>query len=480
MNKRTKTRHQGEEQRAMASPTMRYPHIASRVFDTPLLIEHSKLIAILNVLGPRLGFDAPAPLEGAAFEYGGPERHLDMLVKASRVEHRDEGFFVADGVAILPVIGTLVQRADWLDAMSGMVGYGQVERMFVAAVDDPMVREIVIEVDSPGGEVAGAFDLADRMAEARGSKPITAVATEFAASAAYLIASTADKIVVPRTGYVGSVGVVGTHIDYSKALEKRGIAVTFVYAGEKKVDGNPYQPLPASVKKEWQEEIDQVYQLFVETVARNRNVSEEHVRATQAGMFMGSKAVEAGLADRVNSFSNELSNAVLRDSGASPKFIKQQPRKEAVDMKDEQTIKAEAEAKAKAELEAKAAAEAQAKAEADAKSKAAAAAQAKAEADAKAAGAAGDRGRIKAILALDEAKGREAQAQTIALETDLSVDQAKAVLTASPKASRLDDAMRGESPGVGSQETTTDAPKLDSQATVYARRAEVYRQAQRR
>jgi len=478
-----------KEKSAPRTPVLRYPHIASRVFDTPLLIEHSKLVAILHVLGPRLGFDAPAIDVDApctadlAKAAGDPLRHLDMLVKASRLERRDEGHYVADGVAVIPVVGTLVQRADWMDAMSGMVGYGQIERMFVAALDDPQVKEILLEVDSPGGEVAGAFDMADRMFEARGEKPMTAIATELAASAAYLIASAADEIVVPRTGSVGSIGVVATHVDYSKALDKRGIAVTLIYAGEKKVDGNPFEPLPAGVRAEWQAEVDEVYQLFVSTVARNRGLEEAWVRKTEAGMFMGRHAVDAGLANRMNTFDNELSNSTLRARQAGTFFLNQQQKESQMKTEMERRAEAEAEAKLRAEAEAKAKAKAEqdakAKQEADAKVKADAEAKARQDAEAKArSGAASDRDRVKAILGCEEAKGREQMAQHLALETDLTLEQAKGVLAKSPKASKLDEAMQHFGPGVRSEEVTDPKPTtIDSPAAMFERRAQIFQGA---
>ena len=459
------------------TPMLRYPHIASRVFDTPLLIQLEKLHAILNVLGPRLGFDAPV-LDGKVAQVD-PQRHLDMLVRVENVEPKDEGHYVADGVAVIPVVGTLVQRADWMDAMSGMVSYTHIERMFVAAMDDRQVREIVLEIDSPGGEVAGAFDMADRMFEARGEKPITAVATELAASAAYLIASAADEIVVPRTGSVGSIGVVATHVDYSKALEKRGIAVTLLFAGEKKVDGNPYEPLPESVRAEWMAELQEVYDLFVETVARNRGLSADWIRKTEAAMFMGRHAVDVGLATQVNTFDNVLRNSALRAKAGASFFLNGQEKETSMKTEMEKRAEAEAEARLKAEAEAKAKAEQEAKAKADAEAKARAEAEAKAKAEAEAkARASSDRDRIKAIIGCDEAKGREQMAQHIALETDLSVDAAKSLLAKTPKASGLDAAMGAYAPNVRGEEVGDTPPAtIDSPSAIYERRAQVYNAA---
>jgi membrane protein involved in colicin uptake len=176
----------------------------------------------------------------------------------------------------------------------------------------------------------------------------------------------------------------------------------------------------------------------------------------------------------VNTFSNELSNAVLRarNPSYSGGFYSSTTQRKEQDMgksvaEHEAAARAEAEAKAKAEAEAKAKQEAEAKAQVEA---AAAAKQevAKLEADT-------SRGRIKAILECDEAKGREPLARHLALETDTSAEQARAILAKTPKASRLDEAMAGLAPGVASQETPSGLPKVNlDPAAIYARRAEQY------
>jgi len=454
-----------------------YPHVAARIFDVPLLVENSKLVTILEALGPRLGFEVSDQEDssGARVDYQPPECHLQGMIQTStEFEPKREGHYVGNGIAVIPVIGTLVQRSDWMTSMSGMLSYGQIERMVAAAIDDPYVHELVMEYDTPGGEVAGAFDLADRLTALRGKgKKITAVASEFAASAGYLLASTADEIVLPRTGMVGSIGVVAAHYDYSRAIEKRGIAVTFVYAGEKKVEGNPYQPLSEAAKKDWQDEIDGIYQMFVESVARNRGLTAEQVRGTQAGMFSGAKAVEAGLANRVNTFSNELSNAILRarNPGYSGQFFAQSTEKEQPTMSNVADM--EAKAKAEAEAKVKAEADARAKAEAEAKEKAEAEAKAKAtESDKVAAAVKAERERGTAIRALPEAKGREQLAGTL-VDQGLSVEAAKAILAAAPKSSRLDSAMAGYSPNVSGEAAPEAEPvaAINSAGIYAARRA---------
>ena len=137
-------------------------------------------------------------------------------------------YVVRDGLLQIPVKGVLLH--DFSFALGGWAtGYVYIQRAFDRGLADPTVRGIALVCDSPGGHVAGNFDLVDRMFAARGTKPIRAFAHEAAYSAAYSIASAADQIVVSRTGGVGSIGVVAAHYDVSGAMEQAGVKVTFIY-----------------------------------------------------------------------------------------------------------------------------------------------------------------------------------------------------------------------------------------------------------
>lgn len=469
-----------------------YHRIAARVFDTPLLIQHSKLLSILRVLGPRLGFDELNGQKLKAMEdesYGPPDpfAHMEHLQGLGiELEPASEGHFVGSGIALIPVHGTLVQRSDWMTDMSGMLSYGRIERMADAAENDARVKEVLYDFDTPGGEVAGAFDFADRIYDMRthGAKPMTAIINELAASAGYLSASAVGNIVINRTGGAGSIGVVAAHFDYSKAMDKRGIVVTLLYSGEKKVDGNPYEPLSPRAKQDWQDEIDDAYGLFVQSVSRYTGMSTEKVRGTKAGMFVGSKAIDAGLAHRMNTFSNEAANALLRVKQASTPRSMSQQQPETSMTKDQLEEKQKKDAKAKAAREWLTAnveggeksiagksddevislhaaglkkieddKAAQAKAEAELKDK-----QGKLAATSGDVGAAvkAERERGNAIRALPEAKGREKLAQ-MCVDKGMSVDDAKELLAASPKANALSEAMeRHGGAGMRSEEAHQD------------------------
>lgn len=279
---------------------MNYPHLAARLFNTPLLIHPQKLDAIIAGLGNRL--------TGAALDLSDQADPADSatallptdLFSTRRAAARgDSGYAITDGVAIIHAAGALVHRSRMDGASSYLLGYNELALQLEDALSNPDVHAVLQVMDTPGGEVSGAFEYADRIAANRGRKPMWAIADSLAASAGYLGGSAFERLAVAATGYVGSIGVVMRHVDMSRKLANDGIKVTQIFAGAHKVDGNPYEPLPRDVQANLQAEIDGLYELFVNTVARQRGLSADAVRATQADTFRGQSAVDLGLADRV-------------------------------------------------------------------------------------------------------------------------------------------------------------------------------------
>ena len=272
-----------------------YPHLAARIFNTPLLIHPQKLDAIIAGLGGRL-IGADAQIINIGAEPAALAADLFSTKRGARAENR--GYQIKDGVAVIRASGALVHRTR-LDADSSyLLGYNDIAADVEDAMGNADVHAVLLEMDSPGGEAQGAFELSDRLFDLRGKKPMYAIADSLSASAAYLMGSAADELVITSTGYAGSIGVVMRHVDFSAALASDGIRVTHIFAGAHKVDGNPYEPLPAAVRDDMQAEIDGLYTLFVDTVARNRRLEADAVRATQARTFRGVAAVTARLADR--------------------------------------------------------------------------------------------------------------------------------------------------------------------------------------
>lgn len=207
----------------------------------------------------------------------------------------------ANGVAIIPIMGTIMPRANLMSEYSGGTSVQGLTKQLRAALADPEVGSILLDIDSPGGQVSNVPELAAEILASRGDKPIVAVANTLAASAAYWLAASADEIVVSPSAEVGSIGVLAMHEDVSGMLEREGVKVNFIHAGKYKVEGNPYEPLTDEARGAMQARVDEYYEMFVSAVAKGRGVTPAAVRGGFGeGRVVGAKeAVRLGMADRV-------------------------------------------------------------------------------------------------------------------------------------------------------------------------------------
>lgn len=279
---------------------MYLPHLASRLYGTPLLIAQSKLDVILTVLGARIGL---------------PQAAIGNLPMPAA---KSEAASTPGGIAVIPIHGTLVRRTVGLEAESGLTSYQSLADALDQAVAEPDIAGILLDIDSPGGEAGGLFDLADRIRAACQRKKVYAVANDSAYSAAYAIASSAEKLFVTRTGGVGSIGVIAMHVDQSVRDAQDGYCYTTVFAGAKKNDLNPHDPITDAGLAFLQTEVNRIYGLFADTVARNRHLTLDAVRATEAGLFFAQDAVNVGLADAVGTFDDAV--AALAEA-VSPRLL---------------------------------------------------------------------------------------------------------------------------------------------------------------
>ena len=264
------------------------------IFNEPHLIHQGSLNNILHAVKDRLDFNFTG----------------EKMDGVQLIENESFQYTVIDNVAFIPLQGALVHKGSAMDAMCGIMNYAEIGNMLNTAIADPQVTKIVFDCNSGGGTVAGAFTLAEKVFNSRGDKELIAVVDEAAYSACYLVASACDRIVLSKTSGVGSIGVVSAHHDYSDALKSEGVAVTYVYAGDKKVDANPYEALKDSAKIDMQNRVDKFYNMFVNEVSKNRGISDETIIGTQAGIYIGEDAVKIGLADEVvnlNDFYKDLS-----------------------------------------------------------------------------------------------------------------------------------------------------------------------------
>jgi signal peptide peptidase SppA len=280
----------GKEKECKKRMNNRLPFLSQRLFNVPLMLEPTKAEIIVAALAGRFGVGSM--FNGLNAVQLSPGLESDPWAD-------EKAYDVVGGVALIPVCGTLVAKSGYLQPVSGMTGYDGIRQCFGMAIDDDAVKAIVLDIDSPGGEAAGMFDLADAIYAERSTKPIHAVLNEVAYSAAYAIASAAHSITVPRTGGTGSVGAIVLHADMTKALSKEGIKVTLIRYGELKAEGSPYEKLSAGARERVQTDVDQIGEMFVEMVARNRSMTTAAVRDTQAGLYFGAAGVAIGFADAV-------------------------------------------------------------------------------------------------------------------------------------------------------------------------------------
>ncbi|WP_246686321.1 S49 family peptidase [Mesorhizobium sp. B2-4-7] len=279
-----------------------YPLQASRMFNTPLLVHPGKAEIICRAVGRRvLGaqFEIRAPQAGVLGEPIRDDTNYDWFTgeeNSSLQSVRRVG-----NVAVLEIEGTLVAKGKWTGAYSGMTSYEGINAQVSDLRADAGVSAVVLEVDSFGGEVAGVFDCADQIAALAAEKPVIAILTDHACSAGFLLASAARSIIVPRTGMVGSIGVISMHVDMSRALDEAGLTVTILAAGKNKADGSPYAPLPDATAEKFRTEMEALRDLFAEAVGRYRGdrLPKAKALATEAETYVGQAAVDAGLADAV-------------------------------------------------------------------------------------------------------------------------------------------------------------------------------------
>lgn len=224
-------------------------------------------------------------------------------------------------IAVLPMYGVVTQRGNMADDISGP---GSMSTQLFAqslrsALADDSVDAILIDVDSPGGSVYGVQELADEIYQARGQKPVVAVANSLAASAAYWLGSAASEFYVTPGGEVGSIGVWSAHEDWSKALAEAGVTTTLISAGKYKTEGSPYEPLSADAQSFMQSRVDDYYSAFTKAVARNRGVPIASVRDGMGqGRVLGAQAAkDAGMVDGIDTFDGVLRKltATYRSTG---------------------------------------------------------------------------------------------------------------------------------------------------------------------
>jgi signal peptide peptidase SppA len=291
----------------------RFGHLIQAVLARPWAIDERspEWAAILDILELRAS--------------GGRLTEAEITARVAAAQNGPRAGEQTSGkVRVIPLYGVISPRMGLMNDMSGGTTAEGFSRAFRGAIADPEVSAIVLDVDSPGGNVFGIEEASSLVRQARGQKPISAVACHRAASAAYYIAAQADEVVVTPSGEVGSIGIIGQHQDFSEAEAKLGIKTTLISAGKFKTEGNPHIPLSDDAKAAWQADADRWYGMFVNAVAKGRGVSAETVRSDfgQGRMLLAKPALAAGMVDRIDTLEATIDRALagkvrMRPVGAS-------------------------------------------------------------------------------------------------------------------------------------------------------------------
>lgn len=278
------------------------PHLAARIFNKPLMIEPTRFGTMLSVIGPRLGLD-PDQVASMLQGLGTGQPALDaararMDSAEFKLPRNGWGYELLGGISVIDISGALTARhTAHLNSSTSFRSYESIRADVAGAADDPSVKGILLRMDTPGGEGAGIFDLADAIAEVARVKPVWAVTDEEAFSAGYAIASQATRVLVSQTGGLGSVGVIAKHFDWSAYEKNLGVKVTLIYSGERKADFSPHKPLSSEAEQVLTNLVLDHKAHFAAKVAAGRDMSIKQVLDTESGLYFGQDAIDVGFAD---------------------------------------------------------------------------------------------------------------------------------------------------------------------------------------
>lgn len=275
------------------------PEIAARLFDTPLMLHEAKANIIARAFGPRVLGQSVAMTETP--DMGVLTQNMRELRDGWTGEKIYNGPKMVSNVAVIEIEGSLVNKGSWVGKSSGMTSYEGLNIQIADCRSRDDIKAVVFEIDSFGGEVDGCFDCAEELFALSQDKPTIAILTDHACSAAYLLAAACRQIVIPATGYTGSIGVITMHVDASGWAKNQGLGVTILRAGEKKARPGMFEAMSEAEYSEATADLEAMRVLFAQTVSRYRGsrLTLEAALGTEADTYRGQAAVNLGLADAV-------------------------------------------------------------------------------------------------------------------------------------------------------------------------------------
>lgn len=276
-----------------------YDHLAGFAVSSPWALEPDMLAVVVSILSRRLA---------------GQETALDVVALGNG-QRRDLSPS-PKGVGVLPLHGVIAPKANMFSDVSGGTTFQTATEQLREMVSKADIGTIVLDFDSPGGNVQGADEFAHEVLKARAVKPVIAQVNYRMCSAAYWVGSCATEIVTAPSGVVGAIGVYSLHNDLSKALADLGVKRTYLSKGKFKVEGNETEALTDSTKERWLAEMEIPYTKFINAVAHGRGVAPDAVRAGfgEGRAVQADEALRLGMVDRIAT----LDDTLTRLTGPAP------------------------------------------------------------------------------------------------------------------------------------------------------------------
>lgn len=281
-----------------------FAYLCAEMIDKPLLMREESAQSLYRTLSARAIGGAGDRLDAETLKLAEMRRNA---ISDGDSEGHNYGCQIIDGVGIIPVRGSLLQHRNWLWEIFGFTSYELIELQAKAMSADENVRVILMDFDTPGGLASGCFDTA-RMLKAV-DKPMIGAVHDMACSAGYALISSCDEIYSTETGDSGSIGVYTLHADFTRALDRDGIELTMVRAGERKARGGPYERADKKTMVKKQSSVERTWDMFVKLVSDHRNLAAQGIYDLEGDWFDADESMKHGLIDGIGSFEDIFNRA---------------------------------------------------------------------------------------------------------------------------------------------------------------------------
>jgi signal peptide peptidase SppA len=286
-------------------------HLVAFALSQPWALRPEAMAAFAAVIAQRVAWkEGVSPRPARAMEDEGiqPAGPTTVMSKVGGGESR------GGSIAVIPIRGTIVQRADQLGLCEGGTSTEDISQALRMAMMDTTVSQVLLHQHSPGGSVYGVQELGEEIREARKEKPVVGFVSSLSASACYWIGSQCSELYVTPGGEVGSIGVWSAHQNIKTYLERQGIDIRLISAGKFKVEGHPYDALSDEAQTFMQSRVDDYYAAFTDAVAKGRKVPVSQVRdgMGQGRVLGASDALAEKMVDGVMTF-DEVVRKMQRD-----------------------------------------------------------------------------------------------------------------------------------------------------------------------